>query len=73
MYSRSKKGQEWEERMIGFGKWDKDYGTIFMLFFATYHPFINVGWCYFINVMELELKHYTNVIKGVLIQLIIGV
>ena len=63
MSSRSKKGEEWDERQIGFEELDKDYGTVFTSFFANYCQFINVICCYFINIIELEFKCYTNIIK----------
>ena len=66
MSSGSKKSEECNERQIGFGELDKGYDTVYTSVFADYHPFIKVVCFYFINVIELELKCYTNVIKGVL-------
>ena len=39
MSSRSKKGPEWEEKIIGFEELDEDYGNVFMLITADYRPF----------------------------------
>ena len=42
MSSRSKKDDEWEERIIGFEQLDENYGNVFMTIFADYHPFCNM-------------------------------
>ena len=42
MSSRSKKDDEWEERIIGFEQLDENYSNVFMTIFANYHPFCNV-------------------------------
>ena len=42
MSSRSKKDDEWEERIIGFEQLDKNYGNVFMTIFADYRPFCNM-------------------------------
>ena len=42
MSSRSKKDDEWEERIIGFEQLDENYGNVFMTIFADYRPFCNM-------------------------------
>ena len=49
MSSRRKKGQEWEDKIIGFDDLDPEYGNVFTSFLADYHPFLNVLLCVFVN------------------------
>ena len=39
MSSRSKKGPDWEEKIIGFKQLDDNYGNVFTAIIADYHPF----------------------------------
>ena len=49
MSLRSKKDDEWDERVIGFEELDENYSNIFLLIIADYHPFYNVVRCMFKN------------------------
>ena len=49
MSSRRKKGQEWEDKIIGFDDLDPEYGNIFTSFLADYRQLLNVLLCVFVN------------------------
>ena len=49
MSSRRKKGQEWEDKIIGFDDLDPEYGTVFTSFLADYRQLLNVLLCVFVN------------------------
>ena len=53
MSSRKKKGQEWEDKIIGFDDLDPEYGTVFTSFLADYHQLLNVLLCVFVNIVNI--------------------
>ena len=44
-----RKGQEWEDKIIGFDDLDPEYGTVFTSFLADYRQLLNVLLCVFVN------------------------
>ena len=62
MSSRSKKGPNWEEKIIGFKQLDDDYSNVFTAIIADYRQFQNVASCVFINSIESYTKRCTKVI-----------
>ena len=62
MSSQSKKGPDWEEKIIGFEQLDDDYGNVFTAIIADYRQFQNVASCVFIKGIESYTKRCTNVI-----------
>ena len=61
MSSRRKKGQEWEDKIIGFDDLDPEYGNVFTLFLADYRPFLNVLLCVFVKAILSYDNCCTNV------------
>ena len=61
MSSRKKKGQEWEDKIIGFDDLDPEYGTVFTSFLADYHQLLNVLLCVFVNAILSYDNHCKNV------------
>ena len=57
MSSRSKKGPDWEEKIIGFEQLDDDYGNVFTAIIADYRQFQNVASCVFINGIESYIQN----------------